>query len=190
MFEEQAIVSTKCDVYSFGMTILQVRLSSFYFLSKMLNFSQLYTHEMPYVNINKTFHVYSKKREGDGLPDRPQDERVVERGLDDRMWGLLCLCWSRDPERRPSITELETKLLKPTEQLPQESSAVLTGNGLVVEDDAKPLKPVEQLPQELVTILAGNALGVEDNFDGEGHGNGAEHKGVEGDDTRVQAIAC
>jgi len=184
MFEEQATVSTKGDVYSFGMTILQVRLSSFYVLSEMLNASQLYTHEMPYVNINKTFHVYSKKREGDGLPDRPQDERVVERGLDDRIWELLCLCWSRDSERRPSINELEMKLLKPAERLPQESSAVLTGKGLVVEDDAKPLEPAEQPSQEPITVLAGNALGVE------GHGHDAEHKGVEGDDTRVQAIAC
>ena len=187
MFEELATVSTKGDVYSFGMTILQVRPSSLYFLSMMLNFSQLYTHEMPYININKTFHVYSKKRQGDGLPDRPQDERVVKRGLDDRMWGLLCLCWSKDPERRPSINELEMKLSKPAEQLPQESSAVLTGYGLVVEDDTKPLKPVEHLPQELVAVSAGITLGFEG---GEGYGNGAEHKGVEGDDTRLQAIAC
>ncbi|KAF8331192.1 kinase-like domain-containing protein, partial [Amanita rubescens] len=171
MLEEKAIVSTKGDVYSFGMTILQVRLSSFYFLSKMLNSSQLHTHEMPYVNINKAFHVYSKKREGDGLPDRPQDERVVKRGLDEGMWGLLCLCWSRDAEHRPSINELEMKLLKPAEQLPHES---LTGKGLVVEDDAKLLKSAEQPLQEPITVLVGNTLGVEDNFGGENHRNGAD----------------
>lgn len=60
---------------------------------------------MPYANL-KTLQVYLKKVEGDGLPDRPQDRRVIERGLDDRMWVLLCTCWSRDPDDRPLIGEL------------------------------------------------------------------------------------
>ena len=75
--------------------------------------------------------------------------------------------------------------MKPAEQLPQESSAVLTGNGLVVKDYAKPLKLVEHLPQESATVSAGIVLSFEDDRGGEGHGNGAEHKGVEGDDTRL-----
>ena len=36
--------------------------------------------------------------------------QVVERGLDDRMWKLLCVCWSENPEDRPSIAELVAKL--------------------------------------------------------------------------------
>ncbi|KAF8331191.1 kinase-like domain-containing protein [Amanita rubescens] len=87
MFEEQATVSAKCDIYSFGMTILQ-----------------LFTHEKPYTN-KKTAQVFSEKQTGE-LPDRPQDERVVSRGLDDRIWKLLCQCWSKNPTDRPSIEEL------------------------------------------------------------------------------------
>ena len=43
-------------------------------------------------------------------PDRPSDERVRERGLDDEMWALLLLCWSLEPEKRPSIGELLERL--------------------------------------------------------------------------------
>ena len=50
-------------------------------------------------------------RKGDGfLPNRPQDEQVIKRGLDNRMWELLCECCSKNPEDRPSIDELVMKL--------------------------------------------------------------------------------
>ncbi|KAF8736279.1 hypothetical protein AX14_000540 [Amanita brunnescens Koide BX004] len=93
VFEEQAAVSARCDIYSFGMTILE-----------------LFTHEIPYAEIKKFLQVVYKKKEMDGVPSRPLDPRVIERGLDDRMWELLLLCWSYDPEDRPLIDELVTQL--------------------------------------------------------------------------------
>jgi len=86
-------VSAKGDIYSFGMTILE-----------------LFTHEMPYANIRHNFQVIAKKQGKNGLPDRPLDERVVARGLDDRMWELVCRCCSQEPKDRPSIEELVTQL--------------------------------------------------------------------------------
>ena len=80
------------------------------FYVESLNHAQLFTHEKPYSDIHKTFQVYSKKQGENGLPDRPQDERVVERGLGDKMWELLYLCWSRAPNDRPSIDDLVTRL--------------------------------------------------------------------------------
>lgn len=65
---------------------------------------------MPYADTDNLPQVVMKKMGRDGLPDRPQDSRVFERGLNDRMWELLCLCWSRNPQHRPSIDEVVTQL--------------------------------------------------------------------------------
>ncbi len=65
---------------------------------------------MPYDDAENLPQVVMKKLEKDGLPDRPQDVLAFERGLDDRMWELLCVCWSRDPQSRPSIDELLVRL--------------------------------------------------------------------------------
>ena len=54
-----------------------------------------------------------KKIDNKERPDRPQDVRAVERGLDDNMWELLCLCWAQDSQDRPSIDELVTQLRSP-----------------------------------------------------------------------------
>ncbi|KAF8341745.1 kinase-like domain-containing protein [Amanita rubescens] len=77
----EATVSTAGDIYSFGMTILE-----------------LLTHEMPYTSIRNNLQVVAMKQENQP-PDRPQDERVIERGLDQTMWDLLCRCWSEESTR-------------------------------------------------------------------------------------------
>ncbi|KAF8338498.1 kinase-like domain-containing protein [Amanita rubescens] len=92
IFEIQAAMSAKGDIYSFGMTILE-----------------LFTHEMPYPDIKKSIQVVFSKGLGE-LPKHPIDERVVKRGLDDRMWQLLCLCWSKSPSDRPTIGDLVKQL--------------------------------------------------------------------------------
>jgi hypothetical protein len=75
----------------------------------MLIFLQLLTHDVPYANIERNFQVLLRK--GDGLlPNRPQDEQVIKRGLDDGMWRLLSICWSRGPMDRPSIAQLVAEL--------------------------------------------------------------------------------
>ncbi len=68
---------------------------------------------MPYVEIKKYLQVVYKKNDEDGVPLRPLDPRVIERGLDDRMWNILCLCWSFDPGDRPSIDGLVALLSQP-----------------------------------------------------------------------------
>jgi serine/threonine protein kinase len=88
MCSEAGTVSASSDIYSFGMTILE-----------------LLTHEKPYSNIVRGVRVIQKMEKGI-LPDRPSDPRVLERGLDDRMWENLNSCWSFVPEVRPSINEL------------------------------------------------------------------------------------
>ena len=75
----------------------------------MLNFVQLFTHEMPYSDIRKNIQVVFKKAQGE-LPNRPKDEHVVRRGLDDRMWELLCQCWVKKPNDRLTIEQLLVQL--------------------------------------------------------------------------------
>ena len=77
----------------------------------MLSFTQLFTHEKPY-NALRTFKVINKKQSG-ALPTRPRDALVLRRGLDDRMWELLCRCWSKAPESRPLIDDLIVELQYP-----------------------------------------------------------------------------
>ena len=105
MFDMDATMSAKGDIYSFGMTILEVHLDVPLFHVIMLILLQLFTHEVPYANIQRNFKVLLRKGRG-LLPDRLQDEQVIKRGLDDMMWELLCRCWSKNPEDRPSINEL------------------------------------------------------------------------------------
>ncbi|KAF8328330.1 kinase-like domain-containing protein [Amanita rubescens] len=93
MFEDGATVSAKSDIYSFGMTVLE-----------------LFTHRVPYADIKKNIQVIKKKEKPDGIPNWPQDGQAIGRGLDNRMWGLLCLCWSKNPQDRPSIDELVMQL--------------------------------------------------------------------------------
>jgi hypothetical protein len=64
---------------------------------------------MPYPDVKKSIQVVFKKGQGE-LPDRPKDDRVVKRGLDDKMWELLCRCWSKSPNDRPSVGDLVKQL--------------------------------------------------------------------------------
>lgn len=67
---------------------------------------------MPYAHIRRNIQVIKRKeREGnEGIPEQPQNADAIERGLDNRMWAVLCVCWSKDPQNRPSIDELVMQL--------------------------------------------------------------------------------
>ena len=64
---------------------------------------------MPYPEVKKSNQLIFKKGRGE-LPNRPINDRVVKRGLDDKMWKLLCRCWSRRPNDRLSISDLVKQL--------------------------------------------------------------------------------
>lgn len=68
---------------------------------------------MPYIDISKSIRVIYKKLNGE-VPERPQDKRAAARGLDDNMWQLLRLCWSKNPNHRASISDLIRRLRYPS----------------------------------------------------------------------------
>ncbi|KAJ6599272.1 kinase-like domain-containing protein [Mycena vulgaris] len=85
----QGVLSLSSDVYAYGMTVLE-----------------LLTHEQPYNSIKHTTEVVIRSAKGE-QPERPMaPPRVLERGLDDNVWSLLCRCWVTVPSQRPSIREV------------------------------------------------------------------------------------
>ncbi|TDL26203.1 kinase-like protein [Rickenella mellea] len=85
-------VSTRSDIFSFGMTVLE-----------------LITGNRPF---NEQKSAEALRLIGDGVrPERPTGPVVVARGLDDKMWKLLEECWAQKPEDRPTIQEVLARLL-------------------------------------------------------------------------------
>lgn len=60
------------------------------------------THQQPYSHIKHATEVVIKSQKGEG-PQRPMAPRVIERGLDEKLWNLLCACWVQNPRARPTI---------------------------------------------------------------------------------------
>ncbi|KAJ6629198.1 kinase-like domain-containing protein [Mycena sp. CBHHK59/15] len=84
----QGVLSLSSDVYAYGMTVLE-----------------LLTHEQPYNNIKHTTEVVIRSAQGQ-QPLRPTSPRVLERGLDDHLWSLMCQCWANQPSQRPTIQQI------------------------------------------------------------------------------------
>ncbi|KAL0566780.1 hypothetical protein V5O48_015226, partial [Marasmius crinis-equi] len=92
-------VSLSSDVYSFAMTILE-----------------LLTHNVPFMEFRHPQEVVAVVMYGSS-PKRPTNARVMERGLDDELWGLLVECWSRLPGARPGIVEVLERLVRSVDGL-------------------------------------------------------------------------
>ncbi|KAI0303379.1 hypothetical protein B0F90DRAFT_1816200 [Multifurca ochricompacta] len=75
------------DVWSFGMLCIEI-----------------FTEKVPFSHIQNEAYVPLVIREGQ-LPTRPENS-ITTRGLDDTMWKLTTECWKRDPESRPSMSEV------------------------------------------------------------------------------------
>ncbi|KAF8212000.1 kinase-like domain-containing protein [Mycena galopus ATCC 62051] len=84
----EGVLSPSSDVYAYGMTVLEIL-----------------THEHPYSNIKHTPEVVMRAAKGEH-PPRPTDPRVTQRGLDDKLWALLVLCWATQPAQRPTIQDV------------------------------------------------------------------------------------
>ncbi|KAJ7896897.1 kinase-like domain-containing protein [Mycena leptocephala] len=84
----QGVLSLPADIYAYGMTVLE-----------------LLTHEHPFKELKHTTEVVMRSAKG-GRPLRPTMPEVVERGLDDDLWGLLLRCWAHDPSERPTVQDI------------------------------------------------------------------------------------
>ncbi|KAJ4473806.1 kinase-like domain-containing protein [Lentinula aciculospora] len=84
----QGVLSARSDVYALGMTILE-----------------LLTHQQPYQKIKHTTEVVIRREKGE-LPERPNESRILQRGLDEQLWFLLEDCWRTTASERPKIDEI------------------------------------------------------------------------------------
>ncbi|KAH9967849.1 hypothetical protein BC827DRAFT_1168576 [Russula dissimulans] len=75
------------DVWSFGMLSIEI-----------------FTDNVPFSNILNEAFIPLAIRDGP-LPTRP-DKSITVRGLSDAMWNLMNQCWQRNPESRPSMSEI------------------------------------------------------------------------------------
>ena len=67
------------------------------------------TNSIPFADKRATAIVLMLVLKGEH-PARPRDAEVVERGLDDSLWGLLESCWAFNPDDRPSMDEVLAEL--------------------------------------------------------------------------------
>ncbi|KAH7334682.1 kinase-like domain-containing protein [Rhizoctonia solani] len=85
--------TTESDIFSLGMTILQIL-----------------TRELPYAR--KPDPVAIAKIVGGILPPRPMvDDILQNRHGKDYLWDLLLRCWERNPNHRPTATEVKQTLI-------------------------------------------------------------------------------
>ncbi|KAF9076713.1 kinase-like domain-containing protein [Rhodocollybia butyracea] len=103
----QGVLSASSDIYALGMTILEVNCQMLILLLYLTKFGfiQIFTHQQPYQNIKHTTEVVIRREKGE-LPERPREPRVMQRGLDDKLWALLEDCWRTLPVDRPKIEEI------------------------------------------------------------------------------------
>ncbi|KAF9258747.1 kinase-like protein [Marasmius fiardii PR-910] len=103
--------TTESDVYSFGMTMLEVSVFS---LSKPLTedeslVQQVYTHRTPFPHrrfySGVIYDVISGIR-----PSRPGPDECVVSGLKDDVWEVIQWCWRHDPRERPSMATVANAL--------------------------------------------------------------------------------
>ncbi|CAA7267623.1 unnamed protein product [Cyclocybe aegerita] len=85
-------VSTYSDVWSFGMVCLEVL-----------------SGEAPFSDMKHDDKVRQALENGN-LPERP-GRIATSNGLSTEMWTLMCKCWHKRPESRPSISNVKASLL-------------------------------------------------------------------------------
>ncbi|KAG8785434.1 hypothetical protein FRC12_017584 [Ceratobasidium sp. 428] len=92
--------STEADIYSFGMTVLEV-----------------VTGEVPFANYKPAQICIAVGVKGE-TPERPDLSLLIpKKALEDELWGLLTSCWDSKPNHRPSSSELRTQLTSIWERL-------------------------------------------------------------------------
>jgi len=65
---------------------------------------EIFTDNVPFSHISNEAFIPLAIRDGP-LPTRP-DQSITARGLSDAMWDLMNQCWQRNPESRPSMSEI------------------------------------------------------------------------------------
>ncbi|KDQ18468.1 hypothetical protein BOTBODRAFT_28844 [Botryobasidium botryosum FD-172 SS1] len=90
--KEAARRNTTTDVFAYGRVMLE-----------------LFTADVPFSYIPGSTTVTMMVMRGE-LPQRPCDDEVIKRGLDDSVWQLMTDCWHATPSERPRAADLVIRL--------------------------------------------------------------------------------
>jgi len=106
---KEAERTTASDMFAFGRVIIET-----------------FTGDVPFANIQFVSPIVSLVKKGI-LPDRPTDEEVILRGLDDRMWEIMKDCSQYYSVRRLTAQGAISRLLAPPgyQPEPQHGATVL-----------------------------------------------------------------
>jgi son of sevenless-like protein len=91
VLKQGGIVSMRSDIWSFGMLCLEIL-----------------SGDVPF--ISKTDDGVRHQLEQSKHPERP-GRSATSKGLDAGMWNLMCRCWEKNPEQRPSMKKVKPYLL-------------------------------------------------------------------------------
>ncbi|KAJ3507608.1 hypothetical protein NLJ89_g6206 [Agrocybe chaxingu] len=115
-------VSTYSDVWSFAMVCLEVL-----------------SGEAPFSDMKHDDKVRQALENGN-LPERP-GRVATSNGLSTEMWALMCKCWHKKPESRPSISNVKASLLAIRGMTPAIGiflSSICMNLSLTITADSKP----------------------------------------------------
>lgn len=90
---EEAERTRASDMFAFGRVIIEV-----------------YTEEVPFADVLLNTAVMQMVMNGES-PAKPTDRKIIERGLDDRMWDIAKDCSQHDPPARLDIRAAISRLL-------------------------------------------------------------------------------
>ena len=104
------ITDEASDVYSFGMTIYEVRN---YYLPHKLSVTctpQIFSGEMPFQDISCWSSLRSHVVNYAKRPAKPQPQDDTGHEFDDKLWSLIEECWSQEPSNRPTAATVSLML--------------------------------------------------------------------------------
>ncbi|KAG9078845.1 hypothetical protein FS749_009096 [Ceratobasidium sp. UAMH 11750] len=131
--DDKVAHSREADVYSLGMTILEV-----------------ISRQKPYANIGTENAVITTILIKKQHPQRPEDTIPTESKHGDTLWSLLELCWSWNPEDRPEAIEV-TRTMRRIKQkdllIPTHGSQELQNAHFPMELEGSYMPPSLQRPR-------------------------------------------
>lgn len=100
--EDAIPVTVESDVWSFGMTILEVSMQINRLPTRIADTElvQVLTGRMPFFEFKHDTHVLLSVMRGK-IPRRPEIDAIT-----DDIWHLLTSCWDQNPKSRPSVKNI------------------------------------------------------------------------------------
>ncbi|KAJ3527660.1 hypothetical protein NM688_g8100 [Phlebia brevispora] len=97
----------KTDIYSFGMTMYEV-----------------FTGAPPFARVPDVTLISIVHDRG-MRPPRPDDQSVLEAGLDDEQWLLITQCWAQKPEERLTAEDVAGRLHRDVDLLEKDDEEII-----------------------------------------------------------------